>query len=161
MDKNYTVVGVLLLAAAFAFLFLQPRPVPEYPQENRERGEDPVLPDPRPGGLMEEADDPGHLGDAVDLPTADADSGGVGDAEVVGPGLVQQGESALASEGAPVEEIYVLENELIRVEFTNLGGGSSTRSGLISKRGSPEHNENCKLARCHRPVTSGPILCYQ
>ncbi len=109
MDRTYTLFGILLVGTALAFIFLQPsaprreRPVPLDPSEELDRiNEDPVFSEAQDQDQTEGAKIPGFA------PAADP--------------LVRLQEPALDSQWEGPEEINVLENSFIRVEFTSRGG---------------------------------------
>ena len=117
MDRKYTIIGLLLLGSALLCLFLQS------------------------GQLRESERPPGSPGEeSPERPFSESDSaGGAEEAAAFGEDAV--GESARAASGAtvvdplvemqetpeerrlrPEEEIYALENDFIRVQFTSRGG---------------------------------------
>ena len=109
MDRTYTIFGILLIVTAAAFFILQP-PIP--------RRERPVPPDPL-GEIerMKEDLEPVET-ESEDRPEGEQKS----DFAPTTDSLVKLQESTSDPELEVPEEIHVLENSFIRVEFTNRGG---------------------------------------
>ena len=112
MDRIYPILGLLLIVTAAAFLFLQP------PVSDRERSAplDPI------GEIGKMQEDFGPIEtDSEDKLEKEQRSNFASTTD----SLVRIQSTTSSPESEVLEEIYVLENSFIRVEFTNRGGAIS------------------------------------
>ncbi len=112
MDKTYATIGIVLLLLAFALMFHQVKETQRYLEEQRQAEEQQTAP---PAGEKQIPEPLPALAEPAAPEEAPAESQEL-------PELIQAAEEDAFLAPEMEEEIYYLENDFIKVAFTNLGG---------------------------------------
>ena len=116
MDRKYTIIGLLLLGSALLMLFLQSGQL-------RESGRPPERPrEESPERPLSESDSAGGAEEAAAFGEDAVGEATESEAMTVVDPLVEVRQTPEEPRSRPEEEIYALENDFIRVQFTSRGG---------------------------------------